>query len=128
MRKRITALLLILLVGSAQAGPKIVNVTADNPPAHIIVQTAHLGEGFYGFTVRIKTAPQDDIRATLILRNEKGNLLSSPMLRSQLEDEIVRVYAAVHADLLPWAQIQLRQNMIRYQLQLESFKNAFQKK
>ena len=127
MGKWVTAFLLVALVGPAQAGPQTVLVTAEKPQAHITVQTAHLGNGFYGFTVRTKTVPQDDIRAYLVLRNEKGNLLSTPMLRSQMDGGIVRVYAAVHADLLQWAQIQLKQGPVLYRLQLESFKYAFEK-
>jgi hypothetical protein len=128
MKVLITTALLFLLVGLAQAGPKIVVVTAEKPQAHIFVKTSHLGEGFYSFSVRTQVKQPANLRAHLILQNDKGNLLSTPMLRTHMEDGTMRVYAAVHADLLIWARIDLRYNMVLYQLQLESFKNAFEKK
>lgn len=124
----ITVLSIILLTGLAQAGPRIIAVTAEKPQEHIFVKTSHLGGGFYAFSIRVAIEHHDGFNAYLVLRNEKGNLLSTPMLRSQMEDGTMRVYAAVHVDLLPWAQIDLRQSMSLYQLQLESFKNAFEKK
>ena len=128
MKILITAGLLFSSMSLAQAGPKIIVVTAEKPQAHIFVKTSHLGQGFYAFSVRAQVKEPADFRAYLILQNDKGNLLSTPMLRTHMEDGTMRVYAAVHADLLKWARIDLRHDMVLYQLQLESFKKAFENK
>lgn len=69
-----------------------------------------------------------DLRAYLILRNDKGNLLSTPMKPTVIEKGVTQFYAAIHSDLLKWAQVHLRDNMRVYVIKLGSFKNAFEKK
>ncbi len=70
------------LVGVLFAGPRYVEVTADKPQKHIHVEPSHLGEGFWAFSITVDMEDVEipsDLSAYLILRNEKGNLLSTPI-------------------------------------------------
>ena len=123
--KVIMILLFFLLPPIAQAGPRYVEVTAEKPQKHIHVEPSHLGEGFWAFSITIDMKDAEipsDLSAYLILRNEKGNLLSTPIKSATVEQGKMQFYAAIHSDLLKWAQINLRDSGTEYEIKLESFK------
>ena len=106
-------------------------MTAEKPQKHIFVETSHLGEGFWAFSITINMKDVEipsDLSAYLILQNEKGNLLSTPIKSATVEQGKAQFYAAIHSDLLKWARIDLRDNMTVYQIKLESFKQIQTKK
>ncbi len=132
MKFAIAACSIIFFPLSIIAGPIYVEVTPENPQDHIDVRTSKLDEDFWAFSVRVSSKDfkfPKDWSAYLILRNDKNrNLLSTPIKPAELDNGIKQFYAAVHSDLLKWAGIHLRDSMTIYVIELESFKEDFERK
>ena len=111
------------------AGPQYIEVTAAKPQKHIQVTSSSLGEGFWAFSIDISMNHVEiptDRGAYLILRNAKGNLLSTVIRPSPTNKGTMNFYAAVHLDLLRWAQVEVRDNQTIYVVKLESFQKMAQ--
>lgn len=122
--------LLFLLPLAARSGPAHVEVTAEKPQRPIQVEVSHLGEGFWGFSVVVDLKQMEvpgDVGAYLILQNEKGNLVSTPILPAELAPGRRQFYAGVHADLLKWARFEVRSGTTAYVVRPESFKRRAEK-
>ena len=108
----------------AQSGPRYIEVTSENQQPHIHLKRSGLGEGFTAFSIDVDKASleiPEDVRALLILRNEKGNLLSVSIKPTFLHQNVINFYSAIHLDLIKWAQVDIRDNMKVYSIKLAAF-------
>ncbi len=131
MRILTASFFVVLFATTIHAGPQYIEVTAEKPQKHIHVTSSSLGEGFWAFSSAVSIESGElpnDLGAYLILRNAKGNLLSTVIKSSRIDNKAINFYAAVHSDLLQWAQVDIRDNMTEYSVKLDSFRKAAQKK
>jgi hypothetical protein len=129
MRSSATALCCALSATAIQASPRYIDVTAEKPQKHIHVTSSNLAEGFWAFSIDVSMKDleiPETLGAYLILRNDKGNLLSTMIKPTPVDKGVMNFYAAVHLDLLQWAQVEMRDDQTEYSIKLESFQRAAQ--
>ncbi len=141
MKLHTLALALALLPITAHPAPKYIEVAVNQLPAHITVEPSRLTEGWYGFSVKVNlklaSSPIDSWSAEIVLKNDKGYLLTAPIKPSPIfrnekgqllsaspahAAEIVEFWSTIHSDLLKMARIELRDNdsMVVYEIRLSS--------
>lgn len=111
MKKHILALLLIVFVIDAYAAPKHVGVKINQLPDYISVETTQLGEGLYGFRIKVNlknsSSTPSDWKATLVLKNDvnkpllSAQLIPSPLFRD-IKGQYLSATAAHSAELLQY--------------------------
>src|SRR5438046_2277000 len=140
MKRYLWILVFALLPLNGQASPKYVEVDVRQLPAYITVETSHLRDDWYGFSVKIDlkgaTSSIDSWTAEVVLKNDKGEylltaqIIPSPVFRDvkgqllsaspQHPAEAVQFWSTVDKEILKMARIELRDNdnMIVYVINL----------